>query len=165
MQPFRLEDSPGFLIARCARELKTLLREELLAAGFDVTPEQWGVLARLWEAQGRTQRELADCTCKDVATITRMLDVMEQKGLIRRERDPADRRVCRLFLTEAGAAAEGSLVPVVRGVIHEVFQCLPAEQLEALRRALETLYEYLQTRETKPQAAGAPARPLARELP
>ena len=49
-----------------------------------------------------TQRELADACLMDVTTMSRTLDRLEEKGLIRRERDPQSRRAYRVGLTDAG---------------------------------------------------------------
>ena len=49
-----------------------------------------------------TQRELADACLMDVTTMSRTLDRLEEKGLIRRERDPRSRRAYRIGLTDAG---------------------------------------------------------------
>lgn len=81
---------------------------------FDVTPEQWVVLNRLADGDGVSQRELADRIAKDQPNTTRILDKMEQKGLIRRDPHLEDRRAFRIFLTEQGSQLRERILPVVR---------------------------------------------------
>jgi DNA-binding MarR family transcriptional regulator len=51
-----------------------------------------------------SQRELADCLRYDASNITGIVDALEQRGLVERQVDPADRRVRRIVVTEQGRA-------------------------------------------------------------
>ena len=57
-------------------------------------------LVRIFENQGINVYDLAKCGHYDKATATRAIHKMEEYGYIRRESDPADGRVCRLYTTE-----------------------------------------------------------------
>jgi DNA-binding MarR family transcriptional regulator len=81
---------------------------------FKVTPEQWVVLYRLSMDSGISQKELADSIFKDQPNTTRILDKMAQKGLIRRDPNPSDRRSFLVFLTAKGKKLREELLPVVR---------------------------------------------------
>ncbi|MEA5113367.1 MAG: MarR family transcriptional regulator [Geobacteraceae bacterium] len=81
---------------------------------FGITPEQWVVLNRLSEGDGVSQRELADRIVKDQPNTTRILDKMAQKGLIRRDPDPQDRRAFLIFLTSDGRRLRDKLLPIVQ---------------------------------------------------
>jgi len=147
---FRLEDSLGYAIARTARTLKFGLRRAVQAAGLDVTPEQWGILCALWEKEGRSQSELAEITIKDTANITRMIDVMENKGLVFREKDPLDRRTYKIFLTKQGQELQNRLVPVVQCFIERALSCLGRAERDDLMRMINKLYVHVNDLALKP---------------
>lgn len=88
-----------------------------LAAGHRLTPTAISVLVALDDVAGPpSHRELAGRVALSPATLTPVLDALENAGNVRRERDPADRRVVRLHRTPAGrarlaAAQPGSRLP------------------------------------------------------
>jgi MarR family transcriptional regulator for hemolysin len=65
----------------------------------------WLVLISLKSQQVRNQRELAEAVGIREATLTHHLNAMDEQGLITRRRDPANRRVHQVELTEAGEDA------------------------------------------------------------
>jgi MarR family transcriptional regulator for hemolysin len=65
----------------------------------------WLVLISLKSQQVRNQRELAEAVGIREATLTHHLNAMDEQGLITRRRDPANRRVHLVELTEAGEDA------------------------------------------------------------
>lgn len=88
------------LVAQVGRAHR-LLEGELLA-DIGLYPGQEFLLFQLWEQDGITQRQLASRLGIEPPTVTRMLQRMEQTGLVRRESDPADARVSRVYLTNRG---------------------------------------------------------------
>lgn len=106
------DDSIGYLISIAGLRYKGETWRRLKP--FAVTPEQWVVLNRLSTEEGVCQRELAGRIVKDQPNTTRILDKMEQKGLIRRDPDPLDRRAFLVFLTEKGKSVREELLPVVQ---------------------------------------------------
>jgi len=128
----RLDDAPGFAIGKTARLLGIELGRVLRGQGANLTPEQCGILCRLWEQDGRTLGEIAQSTYKDTASVTRMVDGLEKKGLVERRPDPSDRRARRVHLTMEGAVLEDRLVPVVSKFGRGVFSCLSEEERRVL---------------------------------
>src|SRR5215475_10504303 len=101
MTEFDLENTIGYLINRCSILLKSELTHRFNQAGYDVTPEEWVILNRLWEQDGMSQNELARTTLKDKTTIVRFLDQMSKKQLIIRKNSSEDARVKEIYLTPA----------------------------------------------------------------
>ena len=105
-------------------ETARLIRREVnrRAAALGATRAQWRVLARLHRfGGGLRQVELADALDVEPITLCRMIDRLEESGLVERRRDPSDRRAWHIFLTPAaqpvidqlsaiGAAFEAELV-------------------------------------------------------
>ena len=140
---FPLDNSPGFLIYKTATMMKAELSRAFHAAGFSVTPEQWAVLNRLWESEGESQTVLAGRTSKDRHNITRILDLLEKNGLVRREPDPEDKRYRRIFLTDEGKALKKKLIPIVKKHLGRALSGLDHEDVDQLTRIHEHIVENL----------------------
>lgn len=100
----------GSLLSRVRAEMLAAVDDELAAdkrlAPLELSAAQWFVIASL--AAGSEPKSASDL-CKgisyDAGAMTRMLDRLEAKGLIRRKRSPDDRRLVHLEVTEEGRAA------------------------------------------------------------
>jgi len=93
-----LDGSIGFLISDTARHVKRLLYGPIAQHG--IRGGSWFVLRALWEADGVTQRELANRLGMTQPSTLEILRVMEREGLVRFERDTVDRRKLRIYITE-----------------------------------------------------------------
>jgi len=93
----------GLHLARTARSVSRAFDDALAQAGGSAPV--WLVLISLKSQQVRNQRELAEAVGIREATLTHHLNSMDEQGLITRRRDPANRRVHLVELTEAGEAA------------------------------------------------------------
>ena len=78
---------------------------------FDITPQQWHALNRLWKEDGISQAELAKRTFKDYTFTTRLVDYLEKQDLVVRVKDKEDRRSNKVFLTEKGKKFKSIVVP------------------------------------------------------
>ena len=131
---FPIDSSPGFIIHLLDTQMKAALQRAFQSKGFDLTPEQWGLLSRLWETEGIHQSILAERTGKDRHNITRILNLLEKKGLTRRVPDPDDRRRYNIYLTEAGRALRKKLPPIVIDLLQKCFTGLTQKDLRDLDR-------------------------------
>lgn len=143
--PFLLDSAFGFVVGRTSHVMRNTFRDTFSAAGHDITPEEWGLLNRLWENDGQRPADLAASTIRDRSTVTRLLDRMVEKGLAYREVDPNDRRALRTWLTPAGRALRKDLTPVAEELLHRTTRGIPARDLEVtvqtLRRFQANLIE------------------------
>lgn len=96
------EDSLGRLIADVSRRILAGFDEELATQGMGITGAQWVILMRIARGCATTAAELCRFGHCDTGSMTRMLDRLEEKGLIRRIPSSRDRRITHLELTEAG---------------------------------------------------------------
>jgi DNA-binding MarR family transcriptional regulator len=105
----------------------------------------YDVLVHLDEAgEGIGMTDLANRILSSKSGLTRVVDRMEEEGLVRRERVPDDRRAVRVVLTPAGEAALQAARDVHRRGIQEHFvQHLDARDLKALDRALAKLRDHV----------------------
>jgi DNA-binding MarR family transcriptional regulator len=92
--------SVGYFLKQLRNGLDRAIDEEM--AEHDLTGVQWGPLLMLHYDLGSTAADLARIGCVDTGAMTRMLDRLEAKGLLRRSPCPNDRRVTQLELTAEG---------------------------------------------------------------
>lgn len=96
---------------------------------FGLTIFHWVVLCCLWEEDGLAISSIAEKLQQVGGTLTGVLDRMEQRGLVRRERDQHDRRVWRIWLTDAGRELETILPPIALEVRETAMQGIaPADR-------------------------------------
>ncbi|MES3036077.1 MAG: MarR family transcriptional regulator [Gemmatimonadota bacterium] len=103
----------------------------VLQAEFGVTPSQLGVLESLAHLGPMRHCELAGKLLVSPSNLTTVLDNLERDGLVKRERDQADRRVSMTSLTAAGAERLASFFPAhVARLVQAMAGLDPDEQVE-----------------------------------
>jgi MarR family transcriptional regulator, organic hydroperoxide resistance regulator len=139
MSDFNLNESYGYLINLAAQRLKYELHQTFQAQGYDITPEQWAVLNRLWEQDGLSQVELAERTFKDKPGTTRILNLLEKKRIVVRRPDESDGRVLRVLLTKAGKDLKDKLIPCAEEVVAKSGKNLTKEELVQFKMTLRRI--------------------------
>ena len=124
----------GFILHDVSRLLRTTFDRRVKTLW--LTRSQWWVLNHLFRNDGTMQSELADLLEVEKATLGRLLDRLEQKGWVRRESDPGDRRVRRVFLTEEVEPAIKAMRAAAAEVRRDALSGLSVEQQE---RFVDTL--------------------------
>ncbi|MBA1213434.1 MULTISPECIES: MarR family transcriptional regulator [Pseudomonas] len=134
---FPLRNSVGHLI-HLANQYKDRVLDSHLAP-YDITAAQFKVLLLLARDQTDTPAELSRCLSLDSGAMTRMLDRLEAKGLLRRVRSLSDRRQVRLELTEQGQALSSELMQIGVDALNDLTHCLDRQELDDLERLLRRL--------------------------
>ncbi len=127
----------GLQLARSAKAVSRAFDDALSAAGGSLP--SWLVLLSLKTRQLGTQRELADAVGIRGATLTRHLDGMEAAGLVVRRRDPDNRRVQHVEVTDAGEAAFGRMREAAVTFDRRLRRGLAATDTDALAELLNRL--------------------------
>ncbi|MEH0549014.1 MarR family winged helix-turn-helix transcriptional regulator [Streptomyces sp. B21-105] len=136
--PLRPEDSPGLLLwhttLRWQRDITAAL------APLELTHVQFVLLACTWwlNSQGEHPNQLAVArqAGTDVKMTSQVLRILEHKGLIERETDPADTRAKRLRVTDIGAELAPRAIAVVELADARFFEPVPVDDAVALLRRL-----------------------------
>src|SRR5215475_4691531 len=145
LESFEPRKGAGHLIHRVKVELLSALDRELArdeqVAALEVSAAQFVILATLSSGTAKSASDLCKGISYDAGAMTRMLDRLEEKGLLRRSRDPNDRRLVNLELTDRGKAAlphmRSCSIRVLNRFLHG-FSRTEARQLEGfLMRMLE----------------------------
>lgn len=132
----------AFLLAQLGAHAAQLFAQRI--AELDLTPAQAGLLRLLAGTPGRSQRELADDLGMPPSRFVPFADDLEERGLIERRRNPSDRRVYALHLTEKGHGLLAELRKA--GAAHErqVCQALSADEHQQLIELLSRVAEQQQ---------------------
>ncbi|NHH99921.1 MULTISPECIES: MarR family winged helix-turn-helix transcriptional regulator [Oceanimonas] len=124
---------------RVSSELAAFYREE-----FGITRPEWRLLAVTGQGRALIARELAELTCMDKVKVSRALQGLEVKGLIRRSPSPRDQRAARIALTPAGRALYRRMVPRVLEWEHRLAQGLAEGETRPLVDTLNRLLTQLE---------------------
>jgi DNA-binding MarR family transcriptional regulator len=129
----------AFLLAQLGAHAAGLFAARI--ADLDLTPPQAGLLRLLARTPGRSQRQLADDLGMPPSRFVPFADALEARGLIERRKNPSDRRLHALHLTEQGEELLTGLREA--GAAHEqqVCQTLAPEEYQQLTALLRRLAE------------------------
>lgn len=127
---FDIEESLGFLLAKCHQKAFQIFREKLLP--HNLTHPQFAVLAFLWKKDGQSQIQLGTAIEMDRTTTSGVIDRLEKQGLVNRRHHPEDRRVFMIYLTEAGRELEHTLPRLSLEANAEVASNLSEKEKETL---------------------------------
>jgi DNA-binding MarR family transcriptional regulator len=133
------EDRPDLaaMIGGLGRTLIAI--EQPILATHAVSMWGYSVLTALCAEPMRTQAALARAIGADKTRLIGVLDALQQRGLIEREPDPADRRVHLLALTEAGRQAQADIRAEIRAEEKRLLDRLPAADRAIFLRSLRAL--------------------------
>nr|PZN61860.1 MAG: MarR family transcriptional regulator [Pseudomonadota bacterium] len=132
--------------ARTGRLLKlvysSLLRSiDARMQPLELTALQWQPLFLLWRGRADTVAALARECEMDCGAMTRMLDRLEAKGLVRRHRSETDRRVVHLSLTDKGRESAAALPPVLREELARHLKDFTDQETELLISMLQRMLD------------------------
>lgn len=135
--PSGLRDHTGYWLNRLRGVVHA--RFEAALAEYGVTVAQWSVLITVYREDAVTPLEIARFIDVDPGSLTRLLDRMEDKDLIRRLPVDGDRRSIRIALSPHAAALTPRLAALADANDAQFFDALPGEEAQNFRRALARL--------------------------
>lgn len=138
---FDMNLSLGFILNRTSIQSKALFTQRIKQ--FDISPEQWSLVFRTVESKGLTQKELSDSTYKDQANITRSIDRLEKKSLLKRVPNHNDRRMINIFPTEDAINLVDTIIPISSEFNSFLTKDFSEEEKQQLIKLLNKVYENL----------------------
>jgi DNA-binding MarR family transcriptional regulator len=135
----------GSILADTSRMMRRAFDARARAIG--VTRPQWQVLTTLRRHEGVNQGGLAEQLDVEPITVCRMVDRLQEAGLVERRADAADRRSWRLYLTPRAHDLLDQLRPLAESLIEEALDGLGAGDRETLNRLLGQVRENLSRRQ------------------
>lgn len=139
---YRARDSMGYLL----RRVYTIMHDRIESAfaGHGFTLMQWIVLIYVRDGLARTATDIAREFRHDSGALTRVIDQLERRGLLERERSSTDRRVVNLTLTPQGRRTIEALLPVVVGQMNLALEPFTRDEFNQMRSLMERLVQHLQ---------------------
>lgn len=103
-----------YMITMTSNAIKDGLRREFIKNGYDITIDNFAILSRLWKQNNLAQQKLCELTCKNKSNLTRILDTMEKKDMIKRTPNPQDRRSFSISLTEYSYSLKDDIIKIAK---------------------------------------------------
>jgi DNA-binding MarR family transcriptional regulator len=149
-----MTESLGFLVSDVSRLMRRRFDERARKSG--ATGPQWRTLKILERHEGLNQGQIAELLEVEPITCCRMIDRLEEAGLVERRRDPADRRAWRIYLTEKARPVLAELHDIAGAMLEAALNGLDAAQREALIASLNVVRSNMtQTADIKPETKEA----------
>jgi DNA-binding MarR family transcriptional regulator len=132
-----MTESLGFLLSDVSRLMRRRFDERARQVG--ATRAQWRTLITLSRNEGINQGGLAELLEVEPITLCRMIDRLEESGLVERRRDPADRRAWLLFLTEKSRPLLEDLKDVAQDMVEQALAGIGGVDRERLTGLLDII--------------------------
>lgn len=142
-ETYRAEESVGYLMRRIMTAVGQAVDCQMSEPGGPTYP-QWIPLHKLHMGKATTVAELARECLLDAGAMTRLLDRLEAKGLCRRVRSVADRRVVNIELTDEGRVAAQQVPEILSRVQNEHLAGFSEAEWEQLKSYLRRILDNAQ---------------------
>jgi DNA-binding MarR family transcriptional regulator len=132
---FDIESCVCFINSKTSSKMANMFNERLIPLG--VTRVQWIAMYYLLKYGDMSQKELGERMGTKESTVARLLDRMEDEGLIQRTKDKGDRRVKYIKLTQKGTERIEELLPEGQKMSEFFSIGITEEEVEVFKRVLE----------------------------
>ena len=137
----RLQDVLFYSLESASKAYRRFAQTRLHEAGVDITIDQWLVLKTIHESPDITLQRVGVAVFKDFASVTRIVQLLERKGLLRRKPHPTDGRRSELALTRSGASVIRTVEPIARAYRRQALDGIDAGEVARLREVLKRIVE------------------------
>ena len=124
--------------------IKKCFFDKLQENGINITPEQYLVLDILWEKQSLSQQNIADIIQKDKNSVTKIIDSLEKKQLVRRVMDQKDRRINKIELTDEAIALEKITTDVAINFMNDTIKGIDNKDLDCFVNVMRQIKDNLE---------------------
>ncbi|MFY0253663.1 MarR family winged helix-turn-helix transcriptional regulator [Chitinophaga sp. 30R24] len=139
--PDTFVSNPSFFkLDATLKKLRNYWQKTFDAQQKDITVDQWLLIENLYKHKKTTHNELARNTSKDITTISRIIELLVKKGLVKREADVQDRRKVYLQLTPTGVDKYKDVKSLVYDMRKIGWKTLTETDYAELTRILDTIY-------------------------
>lgn len=133
---FNIKKSVGYMVGSTNNILKKTFLDTAARYEQDMTTEQFIIMNVIHKHTSLSQTEIAGYTGRDKTTTTRAIDVLTKKNYALRSKDPNDRRVFKVHLTEEGVAALLKMIPAINTLSETLAEGITTEEMEQLMHIL-----------------------------
>lgn len=133
---FDFENFIGIQLSSTAIVLKLLVLKEVEKNNFPISFDDWLNLLPIIRQDGISQKELAEILGKDKTTISRFVDSLILKGIVKRKINKSDRRSVELHLSDKGKTLHRAMLPIIESCNNDSLKKLNKKELELLMKIL-----------------------------
>jgi len=144
MEDYNLQKSLGFKLELASRLTTGNFSKKLKEDKFPITPEQWGVINFLLHEDGLTQNQISKLVGKDHTCVSRLIENLIKKNIVKKIPDPDDKRINLIYLTEEGKKIQNNVVPTVKENLHKVFFNVTDEEKIIFSKVLDKIIKNLE---------------------
>ncbi|MBP2630442.1 MAG: hypothetical protein H6Q70_1070 [Firmicutes bacterium] len=137
-----VENHVGYLIQQISHLLEQLFNKNL--ANEDLSFSHARLIYLLYKNDGMTQSELQQDLLIKPSSITKLIDVLEKKGLVKREASNEDARIKRIYLTDEGKKKEEILCSIKENTEVNLLKTISESEHQDLIRILKSIKQTLQ---------------------
>lgn len=119
--------------------LRMFAREE-----FQITPEQYFILSILVETGELYQRQICEMSYKDRPNMTRLINILEKDGMVKRVPDVNGRKVYKIVVTDEGKALHAHIKPYMLNLRDKATENISVEDLETCLKVMDQMRDNLE---------------------
>jgi MarR family transcriptional regulator for hemolysin len=147
----------GFLVHDVSRLIKRRFDRRARLTGLPITRRQAAVVLYVARNEGVSQAEVASWLDLEPIALVRMLDRLNEEGLVERRAHPTDRRVRTLWLTPAARPVVTQILTINKAIREEAFAGMPAHARDTVIDILDGIKGNLALREETDDSPAVPA--------
>lgn len=126
-------------LEKAIKSYRQYAQKQIEAAGIDITIDQWLVLKSIEADPALPQQQIAAKVFKDVASITRIIELLVKKEYLKRDSHESDRRRFRLTLTDKGQHVLKTLQPIIEKNRSTALKGINTKDTEKLSELLQKI--------------------------
>lgn len=135
----KLDQIVFYSLDKAIKSYRQMAQKNINKAGLDITIDQWLLLTTLSNHPDAKQQEIAENVFKDLASITRMIEILVKKAILIRDFHPDDRRRFSLTITAKGQQILTDLDPIIQSNRGKALDGISPEAIETLRVTLDKM--------------------------
>lgn len=139
---FRPGDSYAYLINRVASRIFGMFSERLKP--YDLTIPMFRILSSIHDQSGQRLNQLSEATSLDMSTLSRLVGILEERGLLTRSRPEGNNRVVAISLTAPGVALTEELIDLSYQFEQAAIHSFGDEDVSWMKKSLRAVYDHLE---------------------
>jgi MarR family transcriptional regulator, transcriptional regulator for hemolysin len=135
----KIDEILFYTLEKSIKVYRKFALSQITNKGFNITIDQWLILKTLQENKQLSQNQIAELVYKDVASLTRILELLVKKNFVKRKISVTDRRKFDLVITETGNLMIKNIYPIIIENRKQALKGLNKENITKLKSLLEKM--------------------------
>jgi MarR family transcriptional regulator, transcriptional regulator for hemolysin len=135
----KLEEIIFYTLEKSIKKYRQFAQNNIDKNGFDITIDQWLVLKTIQENDEISQQKIAEMVFKDLASVTRIIELLVKKNYLTRNINEQDRRRFKLDITNDGKKVIEDIYPLVISNRKQALNDISTDEIVKLKHQLEKI--------------------------